>query len=509
MRLASLIILALLLGAPMVSARPVNVLFILSDNQPAAIIGAYGNPEVRTPHIDRLAREGMRFTSAFAVNGMCSPTRATLMTGLMPSQHGVHNWLDDTMLEEWPRDWSAIAEYRTLPLTLANRGYNTAMIGKWHLGQPWKPAAGFQHWVTFADGHTVDFWNNRVIENDRSYVVNDRHLVDFFAAKAVEYLENYDSDKPFYLQLNLNGPYMNPPTNLGPARNRHYQSYIDGSFSSFPRVAWNANLALQLTDPETPPFLIEKHLQSAAMHNDPATMANVASQNTVVDDAVGAVMDALKAKGLDETTLVIYSSDQGNFFGQHGLWQHTVVTLPSNLYEAAMNVPLIIRQPGSVPSDSVNQHLIAQYDLPVTVLDYLGIDKKFQGSPGRSFAGQLRGEEGDWEELIFYEQEETRGIRTPQFAYWKRLQGTGVPELYHMSDDPGQHHNLAQDPAYGDVIARLDKQMSAFYGQYSDPRYDLWRGGTAKGSVIRPEMFRKLYGSEWRPHTDVVEPFTE
>ena len=85
------------------------------------------------------------FDRAYAVNGLCSPTRATLMTGLIPSQHGVHSWLNDHFLEQWPRDWVAVQEFRTLPLTLKNRGYHTAMIGKWHLGQPWEPAIGFQN----------------------------------------------------------------------------------------------------------------------------------------------------------------------------------------------------------------------------------------------------------------------------------------------------------------------------------------------------------------------------
>ena len=181
MRVIAALVLLVVAGATLAAPAPVNVLFILTDNQPASILGAYGNSDVRTPNIDRLAGEGMRFTQAFAANGMCSPTRATLMTGLMPSQHGVHNWLDDALMKDWPRDWSAIAEFRTLPLTLANRGYRTAMIGKWHLGQPWKPAVGFQHWVTFTDGHTVDFWHNTIIENDKTYKLDDIHTVDFFA----------------------------------------------------------------------------------------------------------------------------------------------------------------------------------------------------------------------------------------------------------------------------------------------------------------------------------------
>lgn len=489
--------------------RPLNLLFILTDNQPASILGAYGNPEVKTPNIDALARQGMRFTQAMAVNGMCSPTRATLMTGLIPSQHGVHNWLDDSKLSEWPADWSAITEFRTLAITLANRGYQTALIGKWHLGQPWRPAAGYQHWVTFADGHTVDFWNNEIIENDRQYPLEGLHTVDFFAQKAIEYLEQRNEAEPFYLQLNFNGPYLNPPSNLGPAKNRYYDDYLSTPFSSFPRVAFNDNVARQLTNPETPPFLMEKHLQAIAMHNDAATMANVASQNTLVDDAIGRVLAALEAKGMAESTLVVFSSDQGNFYGQHGLWQHTVVTSPANLYEAALNIPLIVRHPGEVPEGSVNNHLIGQYDIPVTLLDYLGIQVSLEPSPGRSFSGLLRNEPSDWDDVVFYEQEESRGIRTSQYAYWERLEGTGEPELYDMLRDPKQLKNLIDDPELEAVALELKNKLTGFFARYSDPKYDLWQGGTAKGSVIRPKVFKNLYGDDWNTSTQMLPPFRE
>ncbi len=509
MRLSWLKSLVLILASASALARPPNVLFILTDNQPASLLGAYGNPEVLTPNIDRLANEGMLFTRAMAVNGMCSPTRATLMTGLMPSQHGVHNWLDDSKLDEWPRNWSAIAEFRTLPLTLANRGYQTAMIGKWHLGQPWEAQLGFQHWVTFTDGHTVDFWNNTIIENGRVYPVKGVHTVDFFADKAVEYLATVAADRPFYLQLNLNGPYLNPPSNAGPARNRHYQRYVDGPFESFPRVAFNANVARQLVDQDTPEFLVKKHLEAIAMHNDPATMANVASQNTVVDDAVGKVLQALADAGLAESTLVVFTSDQGNFYGQHGLWQHTVVTSPSNLYEAALNIPLIIRHPGPIEAGSTSEALIGQYDIPVTLLDYLGVEQGLEHSPGASFADLMRGRAAPSRTAVFFEQEESRGVRTADFAYWKRLDGTGEAALFDMRGDPDQGVNIVEEAEYSATRNRLDAELVAFFGRYRDPAYDLWQGGTAKGSVVRPGVFRQLYGPGWSPRTDLLPPFRE
>lgn len=491
--------------------RAPNVLFILTDNQAASLLGAYGNPEVRTPHVDRLAREGIRFNRAYAVNGMCSPTRATLMTGLMPSQHGVHNWLDDEMLDQWPRNWSAVAEFRTLPLTLKNRGYDTALVGKWHLGQPWRPSIGYDHWVTFTDGHTVDFWDNTVIDNGEQYQVAGRHIVDFFTDKAIEYIKQHDGEKPFYLQLNYDGPYVNPPTNMGPARNRFYRDYAGREFKSFPRVAFNQNMVDQLIDEDKKnPFMTEKIRQGIAMHNDPATMANVASQNTLVDDGVGKVLAALREAGLEDSTLVVYSSDQGNFYGQHGLWMHTVVTTPSNLHETAMNIPLIARHPGKIQPGQVSDELIGQYDVPVTLLDYLGIrDVTFANTPGKSFSAILRGKPAEGNEAVFFEQEETRGVRTARFSYWKRLDATGESELYDMVKDPGQHANVHGHPEYADIAAELERKLTYFFARYSDKQYDLWRGGTAKGSVVRPEMFRRIYGADWRTEAELKPAFTE
>ena len=511
-----LIVLAITLHDPAIAnastQKPYNVLFILSDNQPASIMSTYGNPDVRTPNIDRLAAEGIRFDRAFAVNGMCSPTRATLMTGLMPSQHGLHNWLDDAMMKDWPRTWSAIEEFRTLPLTLKNRGYHTALIGKWHLGQPWQPSLGYQRWVTFTDGHTVDFWHNTVIDDDRTYEVNDRHIVDFFTDKAVEFIQQYDGKQPFYLQLNYDGPYLNPPTNMGPARNRFYQDYVGHAFPSFPRVAINSNVAEQLVyDRNRPsPFLVRTMLQGLLMHNDPASMANVASQNTLVDDGVGRVMEALKEAGLDENTLVIYSSDQGNLYGQHGLWEHITVTTPSSPYDTAMNIPLIVRQPSTIDGGRVSDALIGQYDIAATILDYLGIDNvTFDNSPGASFVPVIEGTSSAFRDAVFFEQEETRAIRTARFAYWKRLDGTGEAALFDLDKDPQQDNNVITDPTYAATVAELDKRLVAFFKRYTSDEYDLWQGGTAKGSVMRPEMFQSRYGDDWMPVTTLKPAFAE
>jgi arylsulfatase A-like enzyme len=498
----------LLLTAIPAAARDTqpNILFIVTDNQPASILGAYGNPDVRTPNIDRLAKEGLRFTQAFAVHGMCSPTRATLLTGLLPSQHGVQDWLDDEETDSWPNGWNAIREYRTLPYTLKNRGYQTSLIGKWHLGQPRPPDEWFDHWVTFNLGHTIDFWNNEINDNSQKYKVEGQHSVDFFSDKAVEYLESYDNQKPFFLMVTYNGPYMNPPTNLGPAKNRHYAEYKDNEFPSFPRNRIHETILDKIPVPDAE----EWYLNLARMHNDTETMANAASQNTMVDDGVGRLLKALKDNGLAENTLVIYTSDQGNFFGQHGLWGHTDYSFPASLYETAMNIPLIVHYPGVVDKGRVSDLFVGQYDFMPTILDMAGVDVEVANSPGRSFAEHLKGNElASWNDAVYMDQEATRVIRTDQYSYWKRLKGTGEHELYDIQKDAEQENNLYGNPDYVAVISELDRRLIEFFDTYSNAQYDLWQGGTVKGSTESTQVYKSLYGDQWKPESEIRPAFRE
>jgi len=483
-----------------------NILFIVSDNQPASILGAYGNPDVRTPNIDQLASEGTLFTRAFAVHGMCSPTRATLLTGLLPSQHGVQDWLDDEEMKNWPSDWNAIREYRTLPYTLKNRGYETSLIGKWHLGQPKLPNDWFDYWVTFNLGHTLDFWDNEINDNSKKYKVEDQHSVDFFSDKAVEYLKNYDSEKPFFMMVTYNGPYLNPPTNMGPAKNRHYNDYKDNEFPSFPRNGINDNILQGAMEPDPE----EWYLNLARMHNDQASMANVASQNTLVDEGVGRLLEALKESGLAENTLVIYISDQGNFFGQHGYWGHTDNTFPASTYDTAMNIPLIVRYPGVIEEGKVSDLFVGQYDLMPTILGMAGADVDITNSPGRSFAEHLKGSKlASWRDAVFMDQEATRVIRTDQYSYWKRLKGTGENELYDIQNDPGQDNNLYGNSDYAEVVLELDKRVTEFFATYANADYDLWNGGTVKGFTESTHIYKSLYGEQWEPGSEIKPPFTE
>lgn len=499
---------------------PPNIVFILADNQAAVSLAPYGNRDVATPHIDALAEEGVRFTRAYAASGMCSPTRATLLTGLMPSQHGLHNALSDPWVEEQEAGWSAVGEFRTLSLTLANRGYQTAMIGKWHIGDPTHASLGFQHWVALPYGHTLDFWNNELVENGERRKVEGRHIVDVLSDEAVEYIEGVDSAKPFYLQLSLDGPYTLPPAVHGPARNRHYAKHVGQRFESMPIEPVSDAILTRLRGPYIPDQnlfelnsldLVWDHLlhRTIRMQGDLASYANFLSQNEIVDDAVGRVRAALAARGLSGNTVIVYSADQGNGYGQHGHWGHTIWRSPAHLYDEAMRVPLIVARPGAERVDAkgiVSDALIGQYDLAPTLLELAGVrDVAFENSPGRSFASELDASEpaarSAPREAVYFEQEESRGVRTERYAYWKRLDEFGEPELYDMQVDPEQREDLyatsGDDPRLASTLASLDAKLEAFFERYSDPAYDLWKQGISKGTPPKPMEWIRRNPGPW------------
>lgn len=190
---ARVALLALLLfaNAGIAATRP-NIVLIVSDNQSQTLLGTYGNSAILTPNIDRLAAQGIKFNRAFSVSGVCSPTRATLLTGLLPSQTGVHVALPTHVNVD---NWSAIEEFRNLPQTLKDAGYRTALVGKYHLGAQEHAQLGFDFWVTFPGGHTTTFYDETVIDNGKTYRTSE-HLTDFWTRRAVDFIHQQSGDRP-------------------------------------------------------------------------------------------------------------------------------------------------------------------------------------------------------------------------------------------------------------------------------------------------------------------------
>ena len=450
------------------SGRPPNVVFILTDNQGAWTLGCYGNKDIRTPNIDRLAAEGIRFTRALSCNPVCSPTRATYLTGLIPSQHGVHSYLgqEKPNAQVGPDAYDTIREFASLPKILRDAGYVCGLSGKWHLGANLTPQEGFTDWITMPAGSTTEFYDAQVIENG-TIRREPRYLTDLWTEHGVKFIER-NKDRPFFLYLAYNGPYSLGKLLLNPARNRHAAYYADKDLPSFPRDAMHP---WQFNNKE---FL-----------NNPVSIRRVAAELSGVDDGVGEIMATLKRLGLDDNTLVIYASDQGWMGGQNGIWGMGDHTRPVGAHELMMQAPLIFRQPGTIPAGATCDSIVSNYDFLGSVLSHIGLGEKSpKQSPGRDYSRVLRGEQIAWENVMFYEMERTRAIRTGEWKYVAR-HPDGPFDLYDMMADPHERFNLFGQPAHAETQRDLAAKLDEFFQHHADPQYDVWKGGRSKAGALK------------------------
>ncbi len=484
--------------------RP-NILMFMTDNQPAELLGCYGNNEISTPHIDTLAADGFQFDNAFCVNGMCSPCRASVMTGLMPSQHGIHTWIDERLRDQWPDNWNAISEFNTLPALLAAHGYNTALIGKYHIGAPEKSQNGFQHWVTSPHGHVTDFWNGTYIDNDQleNYA---GHSVDYFTDKTIQFLESgaQKKDQPFFAFVPYNAPYGHWPALKGRAKNRFRDFYDDVPMHSVPREGLHENAIVRFLRKVADSGGGVDHSSELQIPNDLETMRNYYSEMSMVDDGVGRVLAALKTLGIYDDTLIVYTTDHGFSLGHHGIWGHSQATLPSNAHRATFNIPMIFRH-GDRLSNTTCSQLVSQIDLFPTLLELAGIepDGHNENSPARSFADILKNGVLSAENCVFLEQEETRAVRTDRWLYKHRFKNAPQPpypdELYDLHNDPLEKVNLAGKKKYAEVTAELTAKIETFFNKYNDPQYNLWTGGVPKSTSDKVWLWQEAWGDDWRP----------
>lgn len=455
--------------AAMAAERRPNLVFILTDNQGAWSLGCYGNPDIRTPNIDRLAAEGMRFTRALSSNPVCSPTRATFLTGLIPSQHGLHSFLDQKYLMG-PEAYNTLREFTSLGEVLRDAGYVCGLSGKWHLGDCLRPAEGFSFWVTKPDGGTREFYDQDVIEDGRVRK-EAGYTTELWTRKGIQFIEQ-NRERPFFLFLAYNGPYSLGSLMLNRARNRHAEYYRGKTFTSFPVDAMH-------------PW----QFANQGFHNRQLAMERVAAETSGVDDGVGEIMATLRRLRLEEDTLVVYAADQGWMGGQNGMWGMGDHFRPIGAHELMMQIPLIFRQPGRVAAGRTDERIVSNYDFMPTVLAYLGLAERMPrvpASPGRDFSPALRGGgPAAWENVMFYEMETTRAVRTDEWKYVARYPD-GPYELYDVRKDPRERFNLYGQPGMEARQAALARQLDAFFARYADPQYDVWKGGRSKAKRLAP-----------------------
>ena len=442
-----------------------NVIFILTDDQGPWAAGCYGNPEIRTPNLDRLAATGVRMESFFVATPVCSPSRATLLTGRIPSQHGVHDWIrDGNVGPDAIRYLEGEVCYTDI---LARHGWTCGLSGKWHLGDSQIPQHGFTDWFCHQFGGGQ--YNDAPMVRNGQLVNEPGYVTDVMTDEALRLLDRYtDGGFPFYLSVHYTAPHSpwtgHPQDIVG--------SYDDCPFESCPQEPKHP-WAISMTD---------AHLANRE------SLQGYFAAVTAMDANVGRILDRLEELGIRDSTLVVFVSDNGFSCGHHGFWGKGNGTNPRNMYENSVKVPAIFSHPGQIPEGRAEPAMTSAYDIMPTLLDYLDLPcPEEQNLPGESFLPLLRGESmGDREPVVvFDEYGPVRMIRTEEWKYMYR-HAHGPDELYDLVGDPDERTNLADDPDRTDLIAELKTRMDEWFARYVVPTRDgIREDGAAMGQTRR------------------------
>lgn len=441
-----------------------NILFILADDMGQWAAGCYGNYEIYTPNIDKLASEGVRFTDAFCNTPVCSASRATYFTGRLPSQHGIHDWLsggngcsqeaDDYMREE--------TFYTDL---LAKNGYQCAISGKFHLGDQQVPQHSFQHWFVHQRGGAD--YNNPPMVQDGKCVNIKGYVTDIITDDAIDFLLNeWNRSAPFYLSVHYTAPHSPYTGADGRADSEHPKEIVDMykncSFHTLPQ------------EPKNPYAVHTSGLTGHCLGNRQCLLGYFAAM-TAMDLNIGRILQTLSTLGIDEDTLVVFASDHGFNAGQHGLWGKGNSAYPINMFDTSLKIPLIFRHKGTI-KPKVESAVVQVIDIAPTLLEYGG-NSSFPHSaniPGHSFAPLLTGAQLQWavEGTIFGEYGQVRYARNGTFKYVTRF--TNQQELYDLEADPKEEKNLAASVSSIPVLHSQDNALRDFYSFYEDPFLSGW-----------------------------------
>lgn len=410
--------------------RP-NVLFILTDDQGPWAMGCAGNDEIRTPGIDRIAVTGMRFEHFLCASPVCSPSRASFLTGRMPSQHGVHDWI---RAGNTGSEAATYLEGETAYTdVLAAQGYTVGLSGKWHLGNSQLVQGGHSHWYVHQSGGGP--YNDAPMIRNGELITEPGYVTNRITDDAIGFIDEHAQDEaPFYLGVHYTAPHS--PWTGHPQE--VVDSYADCAFDSCPQEAihpWSRGHSLT-----------ESNLGQRA------SLQGYFAAVTAMDQDVGRLLDRLEQRGLRDNTLVVFASDNGFSCGHHGFWGKGNATFPLNMYENSVTVPFVASHPGVIPAGQVEQGLYGACDFFPTLLQHLGLAEPAGGDrPGVSFAHVLRGAGTGGRETVIVdgasrcaEYGASRMVRTDAWKYVDR--GSDLPgELYDLSEDPDERSNRIDD----------------------------------------------------------------
>jgi choline-sulfatase len=466
-----------------------NIIFIMSDDHAAHAISAYGSRVNQTPQLDRIAKEGMRMDAVYCTNSICSPSRASILTGTYSHMNGVSSI------------WTEM-DYRvpTFVDVLHDAGYKTAMFGKWHLGETGvSQPRGFDEWKIFPG--QGDYVNPEMIDENGTSVV-EGYATDIVTDLSIDWLEGLGGDEPFCMMVHHKAPHRPWIPD-----EKHAHLYADGSIPE-PETFFDDNAtrskavqAVHMTiadDMGGDDLKIDMPAELRGPENREARMRwkyQIYMRDYLqciqsIDDNVGRLLDHLEERGLAENTLVVYTSDQGFFLGDHGWFDKRL------MYDQSLQMPMLLRWPAAIEAGTRSEAIITNVDFAATFLDVCGIepDEALPTSQGRSFLPLLRGEQiADWPDAMYYRYWEHDdpihaapahyGIRTDShkliYYYGAGLDVPGASdhvfepewELYDLSADPEEMRNVADDPAYAQVKKDLELKLAEYQRRYSDEPY--------------------------------------
>lgn len=438
-----------------------NILIIMADDMGSWALRCAGNPDVLTPNLDRLAASGIRFENFFCVSPVCSPARASFLTGRIPSQHGIHDWIKKGNIEdpdgmyrgqdrpiEYLKNINGFTDY------LARDGYACGLSGKWHLGDSGSPQKGHRFWKAHAFGGG-NYRNYQLFEDGELKSMN-RYITDVITDNAVEFLEQ-NKDNRFCLSVHYTAPHS--PWDKEDHPSDVWKLYDDCDFTATPDLPLNP---LQI---DTAP--------AGTGEERKELLQGYYTAITAMDTGIGTLLDWLEQNGRRENTLVVFTSDNGMNMGHHGVWGKGNATFPQNMWDTSVKVPVIFSQPGTLAENTVCSSLLSHYDMFPTLLDWLDIPHQEKNLPGSSFAGYLRQEKepADRDVIIFDEYGPVRMIRTAKSKYVHRYP-YGPHEFYDLVNDPDEMHNCIDDSDFASQIVHLRARLEQWFVRYVDPHID-------------------------------------
>ncbi len=434
--------------------RP-NFIVVLTDDQGSWTRTA---AEVITPTIDALAQSGTELTGFHCASPVCSPARASLLTGLVPSAHGVHDWI---RCDNSGRDTTGVhylAGMDTTPAALARAGYTCAHSGKWHVGDARVPAPGFDHWFAHRDGGGP-YYGAPVVEggverHEEGYITTA--ITDRAAAMLAQLMAG---DRPFYLQVNYTAPHSPWTTDQHP---EELIALYDGcDFPSVPR--------------EQPhPWVNPRHTELMDAIADPVSaLRGYCAALTGVDQGLAELLRVLAEHPEQEAnTYVIFHSDNGFSCGHHGYWGKGNGTAPLNAWDPSVTVPFVVRGPG-IEAGRSDDSLLSALSLHATILELAGAPAPDLGEP--SFAPLLLGHGDSTEESVVVH-DEYGGLRMVRSRTAKLIERFDGPhELYNLTDDPDERNNRFDDPSLEGIRAELHDQLQAWFAARVRPPHDGYR----------------------------------